>query len=120
MVALTDWGDDSRHERERRGESTRGEPGMAVANQQQPGVGGSPRRAVRGAAHWRKRLRRELLRVGAANVSVYVDGPRGIVHMRFPEHGDRINVDVREALRLLSSLPDGAGVETTLKALGRP
>lgn len=90
---------------------------MESATQQQPGAGGSPPRAVRGAAHWRKRLRRELLRVGAANVSVYVDGPRGIVHMRFPERGDRISMNVRQALQVLGSLPDGAGVETTLKTL---
>src|SRR5450759_2924592 len=107
------------HERRKRGgESTKGEPGMAVANQQQPGVGGSPPRAVRGTAHWRKRLRRELLRVGAANMSGYVDGQRGIVHMRFPEHGDRIKRGRGEALRLLGSLPDGASAETAHKTLG--
>lgn len=91
---------------------------MAVVNQQQAGGSASPPQAVRGTANWRKRLRRELIRVGAANASVYVDGPRGAVHMRFPEHADRVNVDVRKAVRLLGSLPDGAGVETTLKTLG--
>jgi hypothetical protein len=92
---------------------------MAVASAHQASKSRSPRGAVHGAAGWRKRLRREFLRVAAANVSVYVDGPRGIAHMRFPGHVERTTVDVREALRLLESLPDRAGVETTLKALER-
>jgi len=50
---------------------------------------------------------------------MYVDGRRGIVHVRFPEHADRISADVREALRLLQSLPDGAGAEATLNALSQ-
>lgn len=90
---------------------------MAVATEQQPGAAELSRRAVRGAADWRKRLRRELLRVGAIGVSVYVDGPRGTVHVRFPQRADRITVDAHEALQLLRSLPDAAGVEATLTAL---
>jgi hypothetical protein len=92
---------------------------MAVASAHRASESRSPRRAVHGAAGWRKRLRREFSRVRAGDVSVYVDGPRGIAHMRFPGHVERTTVDVRGALRLLGSLPDGAGPETTLKALER-
>ena len=92
---------------------------MAVASAHHASESRLPRGAVHGAAGWRKRLRREFSRVGAGNVSVYVDGPRGIAHMRFAGHVERTTVDVREALRLLGSLPDGAGLETTLKALER-
>jgi hypothetical protein len=78
-----------------------------------------PRRPARNAAEWRKRLRRELLRVGASNVSLYIDGPRGIARLRFPDHAVRFSVAVDEALRLLRSLPDGAGMEATVNAIAR-
>jgi hypothetical protein len=92
---------------------------MAAATQQPLSAPDSTRRPIRGAADWRKRLRRELQRVGAARASLYIDGPRGIARVHFPEHAGRIDVGVREALGLLRSLPDGAGVEATLKALGQ-
>ncbi len=77
-----------------------------------------PDGAVRGAADWRKRLRRELRRVGAADASIYLDGPRGVVHLRLAGHDNRIDVDVRRALEQLRSVPDRAGIEAALKALG--
>ncbi len=77
-----------------------------------------PDGAVRGAAGWRKRLRRELRRVGAADVSIYLDGRRGVAHLRFAGHGDRIDVGVSDALEELGSLPDRAGLEAVVKALG--
>ena len=59
-----------------------------------------PRRPVRGAAQARKRLRRELRRVGADGVRLYIDGPRGIARVRFPDQ-DRW-LELRQA-RLLTS-----------------
>jgi len=94
-------------------------PVMAVSTEQRSSASEFRPRGVRGAADWRKRLRREFLRLGPPDVSMYVDGRRGIVHVRFPEHADRISADVREALRLLQSLPDGAGAEATLNALSQ-
>ena len=79
----------------------------------------SPRRPVHNAAQWRKRLRRELQRVGADNVSLYIDGPRGIARLRFADHGDGLSVPAEDALHLLRALPDGAGVERTAKTLER-
>ena len=93
---------------------------MVVATEQRSDTSEFRHRGVRGATDWRKRLRREFLRVGAPNVSVYVHGRRGIVHVHFPEHADRIRADMREALRLLRSLPDRTGIEATLTALGQP
>ncbi len=75
------------------------------------------RRTVYNAADWRKRLRRELHRVRAGAVSLYIDGPRGVVHVRLPGHGERVSVRLDEALRALRALPDGAGVHATLEAL---
>jgi hypothetical protein len=75
------------------------------------------RGAVHSAADWRKRLRRELHRVRAGAVSLYVDGPRGVVHVRFPGQSERLSVRLDEALRALRALPDGAGVHATLEAL---
>jgi hypothetical protein len=59
------------------------------------------------------------LRVGASNVSLYIDGPRGIARLRFPDHPGQFSVLADEALRLLRSLPDGAGVEQTVNAIAR-
>ena len=91
---------------------------MAEAAQQQSAE--ERRRAVRpvhGAADWRRRLRRELLRVGVASASIYIDGSRGVARMRFPAHADRLSVPVSDALSVLRSLPDRAGIDTTLDAL---
>jgi hypothetical protein len=57
---------------------------MAAATQQPLSAPDSTRRPIRGAADWRKRLRRELQRVGAARASLYIDGPRGIARVHFP------------------------------------
>ena len=79
----------------------------------------SARRPVRNAAEWRKRLRRELQRVGAAKVSLYIDGPRGLARVQFADHG-RFSLPAEEALRLLSALPAGVGEERTAKTLEGP
>jgi hypothetical protein len=76
------------------------------------------RRPVHNAAQWRKRLRRELQRVGAGEVSLYIDGPRGIARFRFADLGG-VNVPAEDALHLLRALPNGAGVERTLSSLER-
>jgi hypothetical protein len=78
-----------------------------------------PRRSVRGAAQVRKRLRRELRRVGADGVSLYIDGPRGIARLRFPRHDSVLELAPGEALDLLRSLPNGAGAQATIDALAR-
>jgi hypothetical protein len=77
------------------------------------------RRPAHNAAQWRKRLRRELLRVGVSRVSVYIDGPRGIARLRFADHAGQLSVLVDDALRVLGSLPDGAGVEQAVSAIAR-
>jgi hypothetical protein len=74
---------------------------------------------VHNAAQWRKRLRRELQRVGAGKISLYIDGPRGIARLQFADHGGRLSVPAEDALDLLRALPDGAGVERTVKTLER-
>jgi len=79
----------------------------------------SARRPVRNAAEWRKRLRRELQRVGAGEVSLYIDGPRGLARLRFADHGGGLSLPVEDALHLLRALPDGAGVERTVETLER-
>jgi hypothetical protein len=78
-----------------------------------------PRRPVRGAAQVRKRLRRELRRVGADGVSLYIDGPRGIARLRFPRQGRWLELAPGEALDLLRSLPNAAGANATVHALER-
>ena len=77
------------------------------------------RRPVRGAAQLRKRLRRELQRVGADDVSLYIDGPRGIARLRFPRQDRRLELAPGEALDLLRSIPNGAGAQATIDALVR-
>jgi hypothetical protein len=72
---------------------------------------------VHGAAQLRKLLRRELRRVGAADASLYIDGPRGVVRVRFPSRERELNVPVSEALALLRTLPNGAGAEAADDAL---
>jgi len=79
----------------------------------------APRRPAHNAAQWRKRLRRELQRVGAEEVSLYIDGPRGIARLRFSDHAGRFSVSADDALRSLRSLPDGAGMERTVDAIAR-
>ncbi|MGH2883307.1 MAG: hypothetical protein ACRDPA_11520 [Solirubrobacteraceae bacterium] len=79
----------------------------------------APRRPAHNAAEWRKRLRRELLRVGAGKVSLYIDGPRGIARVRFPDHAGQFSVAPDGALQSLRSLPDGAGLERTVNALAQ-
>ncbi len=78
-----------------------------------------PRRPVRGAAQVRKRLRRELRRVGADGVSLYIDGPRGIARLRFPSQDRWLELAPGEALDLLRPLPNGAGAQATVDALAR-
>jgi hypothetical protein len=82
------------------------------------GVSGS-RPPVHGAAQLRKVLRRELLRVGAAGASLYIDGPRGLVRVRFPSQERELHVPVREALALLRTLPNGAGQQAAIDALAK-
>ena len=55
---------------------------MAAGHSEHPEGLLPPRRPVRRAAQARKRLRRELRRVGADGVSLYIDGPRGTVRLR--------------------------------------
>ncbi len=90
---------------------------MASTTQQEPAPVVAPDTGIHGAADWRKRLRREFRRVGVADVSVYLDGPRGKAHFRFDGHGGRIDVGLRAALSELRALPSHAGVEATLAAL---
>jgi hypothetical protein len=78
-----------------------------------------PRRPVRGAAQVRKRLRRELRRVGADGVSLYIDGPRGIARLRFPAPDRWLELAPGEALELLGSLPNSAGAQAAVDALAR-
>jgi hypothetical protein len=77
------------------------------------------RRPVQNAAEWRKLLQRELRRVGANRVSLYVDGPRGTVRLRFPDHAGQFVVPADDVLELLRSLTDDAGVEQTVETLAR-
>ena len=78
-----------------------------------------PRRPVRGAAQVRKRLRRELRRVGADGVSLYIDGPRGIARLRFPPQDRWLELAPAEAVDLLRSVPNGGGAQATVDALAR-
>jgi hypothetical protein len=80
------------------------------------GRSGSPP-PVRGAAQLRKLLRRELRRLGAADASLYIDGPRGVVHVRFPNQEPELHVPVSVALALLRTLPNGAGPQVAVDAL---
>lgn len=91
----------------------------AISDRTTSGDRGCLRGPVHHAAAWRKRLRRELLRLRAGEVSLYIDGPRGVAHVRFPQHADRYTLGVDQALRSLRSLPDGAGVQATQDALTR-
>jgi len=77
----------------------------------------APRRSAHNAAQWRKRLRRELQRVGASKVSLYIDGPSGVARLRFPDHAGQFSVPAEEALRLLRSVPDGAGIQQTVDTI---
>ena len=79
----------------------------------------SPRRPVRGAAQVRKRLRRELRRVGAETVSLYIDGPRGIARLRFAGQDRWLELAPGEALERLRSVSNGAGAQATVDALAR-
>jgi hypothetical protein len=92
---------------------------MATGHSEQAEVLMPPRRPVRGAAQLRKRLRRELRRVGADGVSLYIDGPRGIARLRFIRQDRSLELAPGEALDLLRSLPNGAGAQATIDALVR-
>jgi hypothetical protein len=92
---------------------------MAAAHSEYAGGLMPPRRPVRGAAQVRKRLRRELRRVGADGVSLYIDGPRGIARLRFPGQDRWLELAPGEALELLRSLPNGAGAQAAVDALAR-
>jgi hypothetical protein len=78
-----------------------------------------PRLQVRGAAQVRKLLRRELRRVGADGVSLYIDGPRGIARLRFPGQERWLDLAPGTAMELVRSLPNGAGAQATIDALAR-
>lgn len=74
---------------------------------------------MRDTAQVRKRLRRELRRVGAERVSLYIDGPRGIARLRFPGQDRGLVLAPEEALELLRSLPNSAGAQAAADALAR-
>ncbi len=76
-----------------------------------------PRGPVRGAAQLRKQFRGELRRIGAADVGLYIDGPRGVIRLRFPSQDGDVRVPVSEGLALLRTLPNGAGAEAAVIAL---
>ena len=80
-------------------------------------MGAPARSPVHNAAHWRKRLQRELRRIGANNVGLYVDGPRGLVRLRFPGHAGQFVLSANDALAQLRSLADGAGVEQAINTI---
>lgn len=92
---------------------------MATGNSESAESLMPPRRPVRGAAQVRKRLRRELRRVGADGVSLYIDGPRGIARLRFPRQDRLLELAPGEALDLLRSVADGAGAQAAVDALAR-
>ena len=71
---------------------------------------------MRGAAQLRKRLRGELRRIGAAEVSLYIDGPRGVLRLKFPGRAGDFRLPVSEGLALLRALPNGAGTQATVDA----
>ena len=92
---------------------------MAAGHSEHPEGLTPARRPVGGAAQLRKRLRRELQRVGADRVSLYIDGPRGIARLRFPGQDDWLDRVPSEALELLRAVPDGAGAQAAVDALAR-
>jgi hypothetical protein len=92
---------------------------MATGHSEYPEGLMPPRRPVRGSAQVRKRLRRELRRIGADGVSLYIDGPRGIARLRFPPQDRWLELAPDEALDLLRSVPNGAGAQATVDALTR-
>ena len=78
------------------------------------------RRTCEGAAQTRKLLRRELRRVAATGVSLYVDGRRGSVRLTSLDGARRRCVlPASDALAVLQALPDGAGLEAALDALAQ-
>lgn len=71
-----------------------------------------------GAAQTRKLMHRELRRLGAEDLSVYVDGRRNAVRFAGKDAPQRRRtVPAADALGLLRSLPDGSGPDATLDAL---
>ena len=91
-----------------------------MARERQPTVAGAHASVhVHGAAQLRKRLRRELRRLDAAGLSLYVDGRRDTVRLAVRANHQRQLVPADEALARLSELPDGAGVQATLDGLAR-
>jgi hypothetical protein len=55
--------------------------------------------------------------VGADGVSLYIDGPRGTVRLRFPRQDRWLELAMGGALDLLRSLPNGAGAPASSDAL---
>jgi hypothetical protein len=72
-----------------------------------------PRRAVDA----RRLVRRELLRLQAADLSVYVHGPAATVRLTDPHTHERASAPAATALAALRALPDGAGARAALDAL---
>jgi hypothetical protein len=64
-------------------------------------------------------VRRELRRLDATGLSLYVHGRRDTVRLASPATHRRQLVPADEALARLSALPDRAGVRATLDGLAR-
>ncbi len=92
---------------------------MTAGHSEHAGGLAPPREPVRGAAQLRKRLRRELRRVGVDGVSLYIDGRHGFARLRFPAQHRWLELAPGDALGLLRSLPNGAGAEAAVDALAR-
>jgi hypothetical protein len=73
----------------------------------------------RHAAALRKILRRELVRLDAAGLGVYVHGTTAAVRLTEVRSGERASAPAAAALAALRGLPDGSGARATLDALAR-
>jgi hypothetical protein len=71
------------------------------------------------ATEQRKAIRRELRRLAASNLSVYLHGPAGSVRFSERNSGGRATGRTDEVLAALHALPDGAGPGSVLDAIGR-
>jgi hypothetical protein len=74
----------------------------------------------RRAAALRKLLRRELVRLDAAGLGVYVHGIAATVRLTEPRTGERASAPAAAALAALRALPDRSGARAALDALARP
>ena len=74
-----------------------------------------PTRAPRRSAELRKLLRRELRRLDAGQVGIYVHG--GVVRLTDSRNGDRAAVPAAVALAAPAALPDGADGDAAVGAL---